>query len=128
MIRRPPRSTRTDTLFPYTTLFRSHCQHQRLVRLLQCGAGRRFRGGPFRCEYPQLSPVGKVRTAGPSGLVVRPPREKDPALGRPTPCRKWQEKPSYSNSDELRVGKERVSTCSSRWPPYHSKPKKTKYT
>src|SRR3546814_5677260 len=24
MTRRPPRSTRTDTLFPYTTLFRSH--------------------------------------------------------------------------------------------------------
>src|SRR3546814_16356589 len=27
MIRRPPRSTRTDTLFPYTTLFRSHLRH-----------------------------------------------------------------------------------------------------
>src|SRR3546814_6960834 len=27
MIRRPPRSTRTDTLFPYTTLFRSHGLH-----------------------------------------------------------------------------------------------------
>src|SRR3546814_2365330 len=27
MILRPPRSTRTDTLFPYTTLFRSHGQH-----------------------------------------------------------------------------------------------------
>src|SRR3546814_9712235 len=26
MIRRPPRSTRTDTLFPYTTLFRSFLQ------------------------------------------------------------------------------------------------------
>src|SRR3546814_6732588 len=26
MIRRPPRSTRTDTLFPYTTLFRSKCR------------------------------------------------------------------------------------------------------
>src|SRR3546814_1381120 len=26
MIRRPPRSTRTDTLFPYTTLFRSIAQ------------------------------------------------------------------------------------------------------
>src|SRR3546814_7010923 len=26
MIRRPPRSTRTDTLFPYTTLFRSRRQ------------------------------------------------------------------------------------------------------
>src|SRR3546814_5712641 len=38
MIRRPPRSTRTDTLFPYTTLFRSrhpHPAHQR-----------RQRGGP----------------------------------------------------------------------------------
>src|SRR3546814_3229836 len=28
MVRRPPRSTRTDTLFPYTTLFRS-CRHRR---------------------------------------------------------------------------------------------------
>src|SRR3546814_11218538 len=35
MIRLPPRSTRTDTLFPYTTLFRSHelvGGHPRLVR------------------------------------------------------------------------------------------------
>src|SRR3546814_9193965 len=29
MIRRPPRSTRTDTLFPYTTLFRSPRGHGR---------------------------------------------------------------------------------------------------
>src|SRR3546814_21157146 len=29
MIRRPPRSTRTDTLFPYTTLFRSRSQFAR---------------------------------------------------------------------------------------------------
>src|SRR3546814_1065191 len=29
MIRRPPRSTRTDTLFPYTTLFRSHSAHRK---------------------------------------------------------------------------------------------------
>src|SRR3546814_16638300 len=28
MIRRPPRSTRTDTLFPYTTLFRSDIVHR----------------------------------------------------------------------------------------------------
>src|SRR3546814_13446183 len=28
MIRRPPRSTRTDTLFPYTTLFRSGQEHR----------------------------------------------------------------------------------------------------
>src|SRR3546814_12068454 len=31
MIRRPPRSTRTDTLFPYTTLFRSLDQQAGLV-------------------------------------------------------------------------------------------------
>src|SRR3546814_11464001 len=36
MIRRPPRSTRTDTLFPYTTLFRSPplqpCSHSTIVQ------------------------------------------------------------------------------------------------
>src|SRR3546814_7906890 len=39
MIRRPPRSTRTDTLFPYTTLFRS--QHQEGAE--RCRAGREGR-------------------------------------------------------------------------------------
>src|SRR3546814_6923473 len=33
MIRRPPRSTRTDTLFPYTTLFRSPRTERELSRL-----------------------------------------------------------------------------------------------
>src|SRR3546814_8787084 len=33
MIRRPPRSTRTDTLFPYTTLFRSAPRERMLARL-----------------------------------------------------------------------------------------------
>src|SRR3546814_19951299 len=31
MIRRPPRSTRTDTLFPYTTLFRSRASRRSLL-------------------------------------------------------------------------------------------------
>src|SRR3546814_16532882 len=34
MIRRPPRSTRTDTLFPYTTLFRSTLQRLDLLAVL----------------------------------------------------------------------------------------------
>src|SRR3546814_8697592 len=34
MIRRPPRSTRTDTLFPYTTLFRSAASKASFVRIL----------------------------------------------------------------------------------------------
>src|SRR3546814_6001886 len=32
MIRRPPRSTRTDTLFPYTTLFRSFAVDASLIK------------------------------------------------------------------------------------------------
>src|SRR3546814_19494524 len=43
MIRRPPRSTRTDTLFPYTTLFRSRGGDdgvpQRTARLARIGLG-----------------------------------------------------------------------------------------
>src|SRR3546814_10774355 len=34
MIRRPPRSTRTDTLFPYTTLFRSYVRSEKLREAL----------------------------------------------------------------------------------------------
>src|SRR3546814_471645 len=39
MIRRPPRSTRTDTLFPYTTLFRSHSfwMRKQIVALVRAG-------------------------------------------------------------------------------------------
>src|SRR3546814_15923131 len=37
MIRRPPRSTRTDTLFPYTTLFRSPTFHDEVAGLLERG-------------------------------------------------------------------------------------------
>src|SRR3546814_15628664 len=47
MIRRPPRSTRTDTLFPYTTLFRS--------RMPASQAGRRGFGYKLRCEALLLS-------------------------------------------------------------------------
>src|SRR3546814_2561316 len=34
MIRRPPRSTRTDTLFPYTTLFRSVQTWKKVIRVI----------------------------------------------------------------------------------------------
>src|SRR3546814_2419948 len=52
MIRRPPRSTRTDTLFPYTTLFRSPRLHvgahgANRPRQAEGGHGRE---GVLRCE------------------------------------------------------------------------------
>src|SRR3546814_8479586 len=39
MIRRPPRSTRTDTLFPYTTLFRSPSRTHRRARAVERHGG-----------------------------------------------------------------------------------------
>src|SRR3546814_8174520 len=47
MIRRPPRSTRTDTLFPYTTLFRS-LQHASVVAGRGCASRTRLRIGTQR--------------------------------------------------------------------------------
>src|SRR3546814_10659498 len=54
MIRRPPRSTRPDTLFPYTTLFRSEAR----------GLGNAL-----------------AEAAHPFGAVVEPPRRTDPKRG-----------------------------------------------
>src|SRR3546814_6882935 len=48
MIRRPPRSTRTDTLFPYTTLFRSSCSASWRSRCP--GRARRKSRRPRRCR------------------------------------------------------------------------------
>src|SRR3546814_18091765 len=39
MIRRPPRSTRTDTLFPYTTLFRSVRSSDYRIQAFDAGTG-----------------------------------------------------------------------------------------
>src|SRR3546814_2305870 len=39
MIRRPPRSTRTDTLFPYPTLFRSAAGHGQQIALMVSPGG-----------------------------------------------------------------------------------------
>src|SRR3546814_12091551 len=48
MIRRPPRSTRTDTLFPYTTLFRSAFQ---LAFILPNTFRRLFAAGAFSVAF-----------------------------------------------------------------------------
>src|SRR3546814_7952654 len=67
MIRRPPRSTRTDTLFPYTTLFRSGggVDVGRAVRVCARASGRasspRWRRRPDR--RAPLSRAGRYRAA-----------------------------------------------------------------
>src|SRR3546814_7251307 len=55
MIRRPPRSTRPDTLFPYTTLFRSH-HHIAFVASVAVRAG----GGLQRMFEPAYRKTAEV--------------------------------------------------------------------
>src|SRR3546814_3713058 len=61
MIRRPPRSTRTDTLFPYTTLFRSGAQFLRPMNNGRAGRSR---------ASARSSPVG-ASSAGSSFSATR---------------------------------------------------------
>src|SRR3546814_5630795 len=63
MIRRPPRSTRTDTLFPYTTLFRS-ARHLRPGRLALTDRD--------HCRDQPGRSVGDARPRGSAGTLVRP--------------------------------------------------------
>src|SRR3546814_2628488 len=60
MIRRPPRSTRTDTLFPYTTLFRSGLPDQPVPR----GAHQRPHGrlGRHRDQADALAAINSCAT------------------------------------------------------------------
>src|SRR3546814_20534266 len=59
MIRRPPRSTRTDTLCPYTTLFRSRGNGQKKERRLDDRLFEIFDIGGDR------QPVGRLEVEGP---------------------------------------------------------------
>src|SRR3546814_10263846 len=58
MIRRPPRSTRTDTLFPYTTLFRSELEQHgtgRAELVHQPQAAQRIGPGEDRPQLRELA-------------------------------------------------------------------------
>src|SRR3546814_11409950 len=131
MIRPPPRSTLTDTLFPYTTLFRSLCRidtahlagadaDRHAVFCVNDGVRLDELGDLVR-EY-QIVNLGFGRRAFADDLefVVAHDARVDvlhqQAAGNALEVR----------SEERRVGQECVSTCSSRWSPYHSKKKTLK--
>src|SRR3546814_19195694 len=102
MKRRPPESTRTDTLFPYTTLFRSEDEqnsHRALAKtlgnltLLEEGLAERAADRSFPEKRDAVYPRSAVSLA--------------------------EELTRVERSEERRVGKECVSTCRSRWSPCH---------
>src|SRR3546814_13242607 len=113
MIRRPPRSTRTDTLFPYTTLFRSSKAAKRgLFGRIDALGGRlgaqcadRAIFAPKQRKWIIAVEVHRIAVRDLVDLVLRKILHPAPDfLGR---------------SEERRVGNECVSTCRYRWYPYH---------
>src|SRR3546814_16098343 len=132
MIRRPPRSTRTDTLFPYTTLFRSAVALGRgapeTVRVRDGGRGEPHLPPPPRTrspapQFPSLCGDG----AEGADLWRLGKRHDRGAYAGPLYDRAGADlatdRRSRNRSEERRVGKEGVSTVRSRWSPYHEKKK-----
>src|SRR3546814_12113461 len=131
MIRRPPRSTRTDTLFPYTTLFRSH-----LASLGLLARPGELYGGPIAiyrmlaiCERFAWCRCLKLRqsafTAQIDRHIVREEIDRDDAvvLAAIGVARldRWRQHHLHvlGRSEERRVGKGCFSSWSARWCPYH---------
>src|SRR3546814_20496090 len=110
MLRRRPRSTRTDTLLPDTTLFRSGIERWLHAngRRRTCATGSNTEDQPMaENKLVEARTVGIVGARGHTGaelirLIAGHPRFE-----------------LVLRSDERRVGKECVSTCRSRWSPYH---------
>src|SRR3546814_15560438 len=141
MVRRPPRSTRTDTRCPYTTLLRSRCSRSPAqAAAATAGPGRTGVLGPLSGwappfpEVPELWFVaasaalhvralriaglrlGAEQRQGHSVFVDRGPSSATSRLrGRHSLYRR---RGRTRRSDERRVGTECVSTCSSRWAQY----------
>src|SRR3546814_18864648 len=141
MIRRPPRSTRTDTLFPYPTSFRSSPLQDP--------------GGDGRPELPARLPVVGAGTVEHSHVLGRlhppePGSDLGDVLQRPVDVavavHVRPERPppglleagvvdgveavlarARPRSEARRAGNEIVSTCRSRWSPYHYKKNNSTY-
>src|SRR3546814_11080004 len=114
MIRRPPRSTRTATLFPYTTLFRSigavfqPAAHHAMRMLLEPAAVVR-RNRFARAAHRRQLALQHGDVVGQEFLRPLIPFW----VGHACELRR------IDRSEERRVGKEWVSTCRSRWSASH---------
>src|SRR3546814_2418497 len=103
-IRRPPRSTRTDTLFPYTTLFRSRGRTHRASA--RAGAGRTGdRSGPSRAGGRHRS-VDAAARGGRDRALRRGRRGGDRIVAPAAPARPDREPTAGGRSGSL--GRHRI--------------------
>src|SRR3546814_12880240 len=130
MRRRPPRSTRTDTLFPYTTRFRSFESFP--LTLARSDIDVRAEGGYTKVIVggAAAGPLSGTYefTIYPGSRLVRAAMVM--TTQRPATAYTFDAGLSVASSSALpwrsiafrsearRVGKECVSTCRSRWSPY----------
>src|SRR3546814_3368558 len=77
MIRRPPRSTRTDTLFPYTTLFRSYCRDRPVQHGADCNRPGCREGKVRRSAGASRRGNCSLRAGRCDGRAVQPPRSEE---------------------------------------------------
>src|SRR3546814_13766765 len=114
MRRRPPRSTRTHTLFPDTTLFRAGSRHATGLRKTY-GKRTVVHDGSLSVDSGEvvglLGPNGAGKTTSFYMIVGIVPTDAGRIEIDDTPIT------SMPRSEERRVGKECGSTCSSRWSP-----------
>src|SRR3546814_20239388 len=120
MIRRPPRSTRTDTLFPYSTLFRSGCVtvvglDPRVTRGEDATASRLLPLSLPGLSRQSISPPARTLANGAMDPRVEPEGDGgEMAMDGAKPADSTR-----TRSEGRRVGNEGVSTCRSRWSRYH---------
>src|SRR3546814_14763822 len=140
MIRRPPISTRTDTLFPYTTLFRSdrpdgETDEVQRFRSLENSVAAYMRNLNTKTSYREFrdrraalrdqgSPLDSYQLAGQlQRYSVRGPDyiRTIRSIMRSNALDTFDEAKlaDEPRSEERRVGKGCVSPCRSRWSPYH---------
>src|SRR3546814_18227768 len=112
MRRRPPRSTRTDTLFPYTTLFRSSSRGFNPQQLCKIG------DIIFDSIHDFLLLNFYHRT---NSVANRKRRTRILADSKINYISSSQPANTSQRSEERRVGRACVRPCRSRWSPCHSK-------
>src|SRR3546814_18706121 len=113
MNRRPPRSTRTDTLFPYTTLFRSSRPGARIRLITRSSDVLREHAATYSADImlsePPIDPTSieaqRYRLRGVAAHPVGPPRCDEEVI-------------TTESSEGRRVGKEWVRTCRCWWTPH----------